>query len=46
VVERDVQYRYLSPWIRLVDALLLRRLNRRDGGEGLRRAKGVLEEGT
>jgi len=46
VVERDVQYHYRSPWIRLADALLLRRLNKRDGDEGLRRAKRVLEEGT
>lgn len=47
MVERDVQYHYRSPWFRLLDALLLRRSNKRDGDEGLRQAKRLLEkEGT
>ncbi|WP_187149119.1 SRPBCC family protein [Phenylobacterium zucineum] len=44
-VERDVRYRYRSRWFRLLDALLLRRRNQRDGDQGLRQAKRLLEAG-
>jgi uncharacterized membrane protein len=43
IVERDVAYRYGKPWAALCNALFLRRRNEREGNDGLRRAKKILE---
>ena len=45
VLERDVQYRYDRPWLALLDALSLRRRNKKEGDKGLRRAQQRLEAG-